>query len=299
MKVTGFNPSVRTEGLISQALSANRFPHAVLIEGGSPEERLSLANRIANALVCADEETIPCGDCHHCMKAQKGMHPDITIYEPRTEKGRKEPAFSVDYVREIRDTAFVIPNEAERKIAILAEAQKMNEQGQNAFLKILEEPPRYAVFIILCPSKNVFIETILSRVTTWSIGEATDTGTKEIPREKLVETAESIAAAIPAPAEFEIIRAAAVFDKDQDLLKATLPVLEEIFASALRIKFNAEPQSEFECAEMLAEKLSRRSLLRLIDCTGELLTAVKFHANLNLTIARLCSLYRSAVTEQE
>ncbi len=297
MKVTGFDESIHAEMLISQALSSNRFPHSVIIEGGTPEERLNLANKIAEALVCSDENTIPCGECHHCIKASKGMHPDIAIYNPRTEKGHKEANFSVDYVREIREKAFIIPNEANRKITILAEAQKMNEQGQNAFLKMLEEPPKFANFILLTTTRNVFIDTILSRVVTWSIGESVESEKDEIPREKLVETASAIAVAITASNDFEIIKAAGVFDKDQKLLKATLPVLEEIFGAALTIKFGAENKSEFSCATKLAQKLTQNSLLKLIDCVGELNKALALHANLNLTIARLCSLFRAAVTE--
>lgn len=299
MKVTGFDGSIRAEMLISQALSANRFPHSVIIEGGSPEERLSLAKRIAEALVCSSEDTVPCGECHHCIKASRDMHPDITIYDPRKEKGHKEANFSVDYVREIRKNTFVVPNEAERKIVILTEAQKMNEEGQNAFLKILEEPPEYANFILLASTRNVFIDTILSRVVTWSIGESTESAKNEIPREKLVETASAVATAIIASNDFEIIKAAGVFDKDQKLLKSTLPVLEEIFGAALTIKFGAETKSEFGCAVRLAQKLTQKSILRLIDCVGELNEALTLHANLNLTIARLCSLFRAAVTEQE
>ncbi len=297
MKVTGFDGSIHAEMLISQALSANRFPHSVIIEGGTPEERLSLVNKIAEALVCSDENAIPCGVCHHCIKASKGIHPDITVYNPRTEKGHKEASFSVNYVREIRDSAFVIPNEANRKIIILAEAQKMNEQGQNAFLKMLEEPPKFANFILLTTTKNVFIDTILSRVVTWSIGESVESEKDEIPREKLVEAASAIAIAITASNDFEIIKAAGIFDKDQKLLKATLPVLEEIFGEALTIKFGAENEGEFNCSAKLAQKLTQNSLLKLIDCIGELNKALALPANLNLTIARLCSLFRAAVTE--
>ncbi len=297
MKVTGFDGSIHAEMLISQALSANRFPHSVIIEGGTPEERLSLVNKIAEALVCSDENAIPCGVCHHCIKASKGIHPDITVYNPRTEKGHKEASFSVNYVREIRDSAFVIPNEANRKIIILAEAQKMNEQGQNAFLQMLEEPPKFANFILLTTTKNVFIDTILSRVVTWSIGESVESEKDEIPREKLVEAASAIAIAITASNDFEIIKAAGIFDKDQKLLKATLPVLEEIFSEALTIKFGAENEGEFNCSAKLAQKLTQNSLLKLIDCIGELNKALALPANLNLTIARLCSLFRAAVTE--
>ncbi len=297
MKVNGFNPSINAEGLIARALSAGRFPHAVIIEGGSPEERLTLANKIAAALVCNSDAEIPCGECPHCFKAEKGLHPDISIYPPRKENGSKNELFSVKYIREIRENAYIMPNEAEKKVYILTEAQLMNEQAQNAFLKILEEPPAFVVFILLASTKNIFIETILSRAVTWSLGAASENNSNKIPQEKLNEIADNICRAVTTPLDLELVKAVGVFEKDQELLQAAVPVIEEMFASALRIKFGAGEENEPEAAQLLAQKLSRKSLLRLIECTTEISASLRRHANLNLTMARMCSLFRAAVTE--
>ncbi len=301
MEAVGFDKNIYAEGLIAGALESGRFPHAALIEGGSPEERRSLALKITAALLCDDDEKIPCGQCHPCIKTLGGFHPDVLFYEPKRnpKTSTKSEIYYVDYIREIRDSSFVIPMEAEMKIAVLCEAQLMNEQAQNAFLKILEEPPEFAVFILLSSTKSVFLPTILSRVMTYTLpGEVTDSN-EAIPREKAYAAAESIAEAIAADNHFEIVRAAGVFDKNGDLLKAALPLMAEIFVGALRIKYSANEADPADPRSVLAARLSRRALLKLVDDVNILSDSLNMNANLNLTITRLCTLFRSASNEQE
>lgn len=301
MEAVGFDRNKHTEEQIALALEAGRFPHAVLIEGGSPDERRSLALKITASLLCEDDEKIPCGQCHSCLKTLGGFHPDVLFYEPKRnpKTSTKNELYYVDYIREIRDSSFVIPMEADIKIAVLCEAQTMNEQAQNAFLKILEEPPEFAVFILLSSTKSVFLPTILSRVMTYTLsGEASDNN-EAIPREAAYAAAESVTEAIAAPSHFEIVRAAGVFDKNGDLLKAALPIMAEIFVGALRVKYSAKEADDADPCSILASKLSRRALLKLVDDVNILSEALNMNANLNLTITRLCTLFRSASSEQE
>lgn len=299
MKINGFDTSNRVEGLISGALSQGRYPHASVIEGGSLDDRRALAKKIVAALVCSDSDTLPCGSCSHCRKSALDLHPDILIYEPRKEKGRKEESFSVDYIREIRNDAFIIPNEAEKKIIVLTQSDLMNNQAQNAFLKILEEPPEFTVFILLCPSRSVFLSTILSRVTVYSCGDVVADSVKNVSDEKVLESAEAVALSLAKGNEFDTVKAAGVFEKDQKLLKASLPVMAEIFSEALRLRYSAQENPVYSASAALSARLSGNALLRLTDAVDELLAAIDMNANLNLTIARLCTLFRAALTEQE
>ncbi len=297
MKVSGFDLSSPTENLIAKSLEAGRFPHAVLIEGGAPEKREELARKIARALVCESKSEVPCGTCAHCIKASHDMHPDILYFEPE-KRSRENRIYPVDTIRNIVGDSYVVPNEAQVKVYILSEAGEMGVQGQNAFLKTLEEPAPHAMFILLTSTKEVFLQTVLSRVTLFNIGED-ETLSHEITEESR-EAAENIALAIYAPNEFEIIKAAGVFDKNQKLLQDTLPLLEEMFAEALRIKFGAGKGGEAdETAALLAEKLPRRALLELAESAEELIRSLSRSANLNLTILRLCTSFRTAAKEQE
>ena len=77
MKFASFRASPQACKQIAQLLDAGRFPHAVLIEGGSAQERKALARLIAQALVCTSPGEHPCGKCAACQKAAAQAHPDI------------------------------------------------------------------------------------------------------------------------------------------------------------------------------------------------------------------------------
>lgn len=281
------------EKSISAALHSKRFPHAAILEGGSTEDRMKLAQKIAAALVCSSGGTVPCGVCSDCKKADANSHADILLYTVED----KPKAFKVDYVRDIRSKAYIVPNEADRKVFILENSHTMGVEGQNAILKILEEPPAYVNFILLCSSKSGFLPTVLSRSAVYNLGQAYASDSDAIPREKVVEAASAVAKAVIALNHMEIVKAASVFEKDQKLLRAALPVIQEIFACALRIKYSAEEENEFDSLPgELAPRLSRRALLSLIDCTEELMKSIQLNANHNLMVTALCTKLRKAAT---
>ncbi len=294
MKIEGFDLNNAVEKSVFSAMHSKRFPHAVILDGGSSEERMNLAKKIAAALICGSGGVVPCGICSACKKASADSHADILVYSVED----KPKAFKVDIVREIRAKAYVVPNEADRKIFILENSHTMGIEGQNAILKILEEPPSYVNFILLCSSKSGFLPTVLSRSAVYNLGQLASAENEDFPREEIVSAAKGIAAAVTALDDLEIIKAAAVFEKNQKLLRATLPVIQEIFAQALRIKYSAEEENE-EFGDLpaeLATKLSRRSLLGLTEITDSLMNSIKLNANHNLMVTALCTKIRGAIT---
>lgn len=290
MQINGFNETNRAEAMISSALHSNRFPHSVIIEGGSYEARSELAKKTVKALLCSDDETRPCCECPNCRKFKAEMHPDVLFCNPIVEN--KKEKYTVDHIRDIREIAYIIPNEADRKVFVISKAELLSPIAQNALLKIIEEPPEYAVFILLSSSRTFFLQTVLSRCTIYTIGEAVDSSSA-VPNEKAVECAEKLAEAIASGNSYEIVKAAGVFEKDQALLSATLPILSEIISCALRIKFSAEEENSFSSAPLLAEKVSKNSLLQFIDDINSINSALKQNSNLNLTVTRLCSVLRT------
>ena len=108
--------------------------HAMILEGPDPEANLALAKKLAQQAVCTAGGRRPCGVCRDCVKAAGGSHPDIAVYGG---KGGSR-SFHVEEVRQIRDSAAVMPNEAQAKVYILDGADHMTEQAQNALLKVLE-----------------------------------------------------------------------------------------------------------------------------------------------------------------
>lgn len=292
MSIRPFNTDNAVEKSIAGALYSRRFPHAAILEGSSPEERMSLAKNVAAALVCTNSEA-PCGVCPNCRKAAADSHADILIYSVED----KPKAFKVDLIRDIRSKAYIVPNEAERKVFILENSHTMGVEGQNAILKILEEPPSYVNFILLCSSKSGFLPTVLSRATVYNLGQTSATEDESLPREKIIDAAKEVALSVAALNDFETVKAAAVFEKDAKLLREALPVIQEIFAASLRIKYNAaEEINEFgSLPAELSQRLSRRSLLELIEATDSLMESIKLNANHNLMVTALCTKLRKAV----
>lgn len=294
MLTDGFDLNSSVEKTISAAIHSKRFPHAVIIEGGSAEERMSIAKKTATALVCSGGGIVPCFSCPDCRKAAADSHADILVYSVED----KPKAFKVDLVREIRNKAYIVPNEAARKVFILENSHTMGNEGQNAILKILEEPPAYINFILLCSSKSGFLPTVLSRATVYNLGETSSEGSKDIPWEDIATAAKNIAVASAALDDIELIKAAAVFEKNPKLLKASLPVIQEIYAQTIRKKYSAsDEETEFsETVSKIEPKLSRRALLSLIESTDTIMNSIRLNANHNLTVTALCTKLRKAVT---
>ena len=142
-----------------------RFPHGILLEGEAGLGKKTFAKRIAAAAVCTGAGEKPCGQCAHCRKIEKGIHPDVVTVAP--EEGKR--SFKKEQVESLRSDAYIRPNEAARKVYILCEAQYMTVQAQNALLKILEEPPVGVMFILTCDNRFKMLETVRSRVVTLAL----------------------------------------------------------------------------------------------------------------------------------
>ena len=134
--------------------------HAYILCGPGGSGRHTLARLLAAALVCSGPEGHrPCGVCPHCKKAAAGIHPDITLV---TGPGDGKP-ITVDQIRSIRADAYVRPNEAQRKVYILEHAQQLNASAQNAMLKLLEDGPAYAAFLLIADNGGGLLQTVRSR----------------------------------------------------------------------------------------------------------------------------------------
>ena len=144
--------------------------HAYIAASPNEGARNSAARSLAAAMLCEGGGARPCGACPACRKAELGIHPDIIAIGPGTDdKGRKRREIPVDTVRQIAASAYVLPNEARRKAYIIEDADTMNQQAQNAFLKLLEEPPERAAFILCAANAAALLPTVRSRCETLRI----------------------------------------------------------------------------------------------------------------------------------
>jgi len=145
-------------------MMTKRLSHAYMLVAPAGEARDKTANRIASALLCSAQEP-PCGVCRDCRKCQSGIHPDlIRVGRAVDEKGKPKRDILVDQIRAVTADAVVAPNEAQRKVYVLDDADCMNAQAQNALLKALEDPPGHACFILCTASADALLPTVRSRV---------------------------------------------------------------------------------------------------------------------------------------
>ena len=140
---------------LSGSIRRGNISHCYLIAGPEGSGKHTLAGLIAAAALCREAEK-PCGACPSCRKLREGNHPDfITVEDPEHKN------VAVKLVREYRADIFVMPNESDRKVYLFP--QDLGPEGQNALLKVLEEPPEYALFLILTDNAEKLLPTVRSR----------------------------------------------------------------------------------------------------------------------------------------
>ena len=164
----------RVKEAVESFIATDRLPHAVIIEGDIGTGKRTLARYLAKVSVC-DEENRPCSACRNCHLADIGTHPDIETVAPEEKKKN----IAVDQIRALRTTAYHSAHTAKRRVFIIEQANTMNPQAQNSLLKVLEEPPSDVLFVLITPSTEALLETVVSRCVVFSLfsptlDEATD-----------------------------------------------------------------------------------------------------------------------------
>ncbi|MCL2514010.1 MAG: hypothetical protein FWF08_08920 [Oscillospiraceae bacterium] len=286
MDLKKLNVSDNFKTAVSERIKAGRMPHAVLITGTNAAARSSAAAFLAAAALCAseNENEKPCDKCPDCVKCGKGVHPDIF----KITGTDKPQSIKIGDIREIKAKSYILPNEARAKVFIIEEASGMGDVSQNAFLKILEEPPYFTCFILTAESESVFLPTILSRVTVFSTGEAGNAGKEKKAEQKAVLAASEIINRMLEGDEYGIMAASAPLAKDKLMFKRCAAELSYIFRDALRYGEDFEMLSSGNAdIEAVSRKIKRDSLLKLLKKMSDLLDYTDKNANDNLLLTKL------------
>ena len=192
--MAGFKAILGHEQIIEHlqnAVTMDKVSHAYIINGPDKSGKMMLAEAFAQTLECEKLEDVvknaaqpsdvePCMECHSCKQAMTKNQPDI-IYV----RHEKPNTISVDDIRtQVNNDIVIKPYSSRYKIYMIDEAEKMNEQAQNALLKTIEEPPAYAVIMLLTTNADTFLPTILSRCVTLNIKVVPDEKIKKFLMEK-------------------------------------------------------------------------------------------------------------------
>lgn len=148
---------------LQTAIKTGNLSHAYIINGEYGSGRQTIASALAKTIQCQSktDDTDACGVCTSCKQAESHNHPDIKYIT------HDKTSISVNDIREqFNNDISIKPYSSEYKIYIIPDANKMTEQAQNALLKTIEEPPVYAIIILLTENCDSLLPTIRSRCVT-------------------------------------------------------------------------------------------------------------------------------------
>lgn len=172
--MSGFKDVVGHKNIIEyiqNAVREDKVSHAYILNGERGSGKKMLANLFARTLQCEEHGTDPCGTCHSCMQMESGSHPDVICVHHE-----KPNSISVDDIRtQVNNDILIKPYQGPYKIYIIPEADLMTPQAQNALLKTIEEPPEYAVILLLAENAQKLLPTITSRCVMLKLRNIRDT----------------------------------------------------------------------------------------------------------------------------
>ncbi|MBQ4600207.1 MAG: DNA polymerase III subunit [Oscillospiraceae bacterium] len=257
----GFEKLLGNERLrenLRAAIQKGRISHFYLISGPAGSGKHTLARLLAAAILCGGAER-PCMSCPVCRKVMADTHPDfITVDDP------EKKTVAVELVRKASADIYIQPNEGSHKIYLFPRAQDMLIPSQNALLKVLEEPPKYGVFILLTDNPEKLLPTVRSRCTELAMTALPEKLLTSVLRQRYPQVqAETLAAAAA--------RSGGFLGQAMELLEqgAQIPEQTARFAAAFA------KRSALELVRVLApmEKWKRDQLLPMLQQWLELLEA--------------------------
>jgi DNA polymerase III subunit delta' len=155
----------RPKKTLLKALQSGRIANSYLFYGQESIGKKFTAIEFCKALNCQTLSPIDsCDSCPSCIKIEKRIHPDLFILEPKkSSPSAREAVLKIDEVRELQKKLLYLPYEGNVKVAIINNAESMNPQAANSFLKTLEEPPTKTLIILIVSNPHQLLPTVVSR----------------------------------------------------------------------------------------------------------------------------------------
>lgn len=163
----------RVKKTLRLALEKNRVPNSLIFCGPKGVGKRSIARILAKAVNCERKKDDACEGCASCVAITGRRLPDIWEIEPKGQ------FVQIDQMREIRQAAYLRPMVSKKRVFIVDEAEKMNEESSNCLLKVLEEPPLFSHIVLLTANLDLILPTIKSRCQILSFNPI---GKEEIKR---------------------------------------------------------------------------------------------------------------------
>src|SRR3984893_18097863 len=159
---------------LKNAIRNNQLAHAFLFCGPRGVGKTTCARILAKTINCENitQSGKACNKCHSCISFNEGT--SLNIHEIDAASNN-----SVDDIRSLVEQVRFAPQEGKYKVYIIDEVHMLSSSAFNAFLKTLEEPPSYAIFILATTEKHKILPTILSRCQIFDFKRITTYDTVE------------------------------------------------------------------------------------------------------------------------
>lgn len=155
----------RTKQILKKSLERNRIPNSLLFYGPEGVGKRDIAFILAKAMNCLKYRDDACDVCSSCRAIENGNFPDVMVLSP------EKNVLKIEQMREMKQTAYLKPMVGRKRIFIVDQAEKMNEEASNSVLKILEEPPSFTHLILITPNPYLILPTIKSRCQELSFSQ--------------------------------------------------------------------------------------------------------------------------------
>ena len=279
----------RIKNILGGDIARGTMGHAYILVGPAGSGKHTAALSIASALACeyrkGGKNPLPCGKCLACRKIAEGVSPDVSFIRRAEDRA----TLGVSIIRELREDLYIAPNENEKKVYIIEEADRMTDEAQNALLLSLESPPPYVVFLLLTQNVDSLLETIRSRapvlkMQTFGADEIYEILVKDPRFAAATNTDRDYFARAVAAADGAIGRAVQILDKKseegaeylsarEDALRTVSLLFFPVYHDAVDL-LNSLPKAREDVLSLL-----RLSLMALRD-----LAAVKKNASVPLML---------------
>ena len=143
--------------ILHRVLRQKKLPNSLLFAGPEGIGKKQTALVVAKALNCLKKASDACEECAHCKAINNGNFPDVMVISPAKE------VLKIDQMRLLKDTAYLKPMAGRKRVFIVCEAEKMNDEASNSLLKVLEEPPPFSHIIMITPNPYRILPTLKSR----------------------------------------------------------------------------------------------------------------------------------------
>jgi len=268
MNLSSLRGNRRVKEQLGQQERGRGLSHAYIVSGPAGSGKHTLARLLAAGMLCTSRGEKPCGQCGACLKVGKGIHPDVSVI---TGPAEGKP-ISVDQVRQLRADAYIRPNEGERKVYLLEGAEQMNASAQNAMLKLLEEGPRYAAFLLIAENSGALLETVRSRCEELALLPAGPSEDEAGSAEQSALVAR-MADALERAGELELLEESIAFTGKRSR--------EELF--------DLLDALEVELGDRVARSGNRRRILRAVELVKQLRGAARLNVNGGQLSGWLCA----------